>query len=100
MTQTSSVVTGGVTVTAATLVPLVNWALQGFPHPIPDSVPYLIAAGLVTLGHLTYNVVKAKGLADTVKVADAQAANAAMSAVMASAASSASVHAIAAATQP
>lgn len=56
MNSTSSVVTGGVTVTAATIVPLINWALNGFPHPIPDTVPYLIAAALVTLGHLAVNL--------------------------------------------
>ena len=64
MTQTSSVVTGGVTVTAATLVPYVNWALHGFQQPIPDGAPYLIAAALVTAGHLIYNVLKAKGIAN------------------------------------
>jgi len=66
MTQTSSVVTGGATVTAATLAPLVTWALEGFPKPIPDSVPFLIAAGIVTAGHLIYNIIKAKGLAGSV----------------------------------
>lgn len=52
----SSIVTGGVTVSAAMLVPLVTWALHGFPQPIPDTVPYLIAAGLVTAGHALYNI--------------------------------------------
>ena len=56
MTQTSSVVTGGVTVSAATLAPLVNWALGGFPQPIPESVPYLITAAILTIGHAIYNV--------------------------------------------
>ena len=57
MNQTSSVVTGGVTVTAATLAPLVTWALNGFPRPIPDSVPYLIAAAIVTGTHLVCNLI-------------------------------------------
>ena len=60
MNNPSSVITGGVTVTAATLVPLVTWAMNGFPHPIPDSVPYLIAAGIVTVSHATYNVLAAR----------------------------------------
>jgi hypothetical protein len=48
------VFTGGVTVTAATLVPLVQWALDGFPHPVPPTVPYLIAAAIVTGVHGAY----------------------------------------------
>ena len=55
MNQTSSIVTGGVTVSAATLVPLVTWAMAGFPAPIPESVPYLISAGIITAGHALYN---------------------------------------------
>jgi hypothetical protein len=60
MNSTSSVVTGGVTVTAATLVPLVQWAINGFPHPAPDGIPYLIAAGVVTGAHALYNVYAAR----------------------------------------
>ncbi len=56
MAQTSSVITGGVTVTAATIAPLVSWAIGGFPKPIPDSVPYLIAAAIVTGAHLACNL--------------------------------------------
>ncbi len=52
----SSIVTGGVSITVASLVPLVTWALNGFAHPIPETVPYLLAAGLVTLTHLLANV--------------------------------------------
>ena len=62
MDKTSSVVTGGVTVSAATLVPLVTWALAGFPQPIPDSVPYLIAATIVTGGHALYNLVATRSI--------------------------------------
>lgn len=61
MNQPSSVVTGGVTVTAATIVPLVQWAMNGFPHPIPPDVPYLIAAALVTGAHAAYNLVISRG---------------------------------------
>lgn len=56
MNQTSSVVTGGVTITAATLAPLVHWALDGFPKPIPDTVPFLLAAAIVTGMHLAANI--------------------------------------------
>ena len=56
MDKASSVVTGGVTVSAATLAPLVTWALSGFPAPIPESVPYLIAAAIITVSHAAYNV--------------------------------------------
>ena len=55
----SSIVTGGVTISAATLVPLVTWCMNGCPHPVPESVPYLIGAGLVTAGHAIYNIVSA-----------------------------------------
>lgn len=57
MNQTSSIITGGMTVTAATIVPVVNWAFNGFARPIPESVPYLIAAVVVTVAHLVVNLV-------------------------------------------
>jgi hypothetical protein len=56
----SSVVTGGVTISAATLAPLVEWCLNGCPHPIPDSVPFLIAAAIITVAHAVYNIAQAK----------------------------------------
>jgi hypothetical protein len=59
MNPTSSLNTAGVTVSAASLAVFVQWALNGFPHPIPPEVPYLIAAGLVTGAHASYNLVKA-----------------------------------------
>jgi hypothetical protein len=68
MNSPSSVVTGGVTVTAATLVPLVQWALGGFPHPIPPDVPYLIAAGLVTGAHAAYNLLAARAAGKSTEV--------------------------------
>jgi len=55
MNQTSSILTGGVTVSAATFVPLVTWALAGFHSPIPESVPYLISAAIITISHALYN---------------------------------------------
>lgn len=59
-TQTSSIKTGAVTLSATALLPAVQWALTGFAHPIPEGVPYLIAAALMSLGHAMYNIVSAK----------------------------------------
>lgn len=56
MNKASSIVTGGVTMSAATLVPLVQWAMNGLPKPIPDGIPLLIAAGLITAAHALYNI--------------------------------------------
>ena len=56
----SSVVTGGVTVSAVTLAPLVGWALNGFSQPVPDSVPLVLAAAIITVGHAAYNLVVAR----------------------------------------
>lgn len=60
MGNVSSMVTGGVTLSAATLAPAIAWALNGFPHPIPESVPYLIAAALLTGAHAAFNVITAR----------------------------------------
>ena len=57
----SAVVTGGVAVTAATLEPVINWSLNGFPHPIPEGVPFLVAAGIITAVHALYNLCVLKG---------------------------------------
>ena len=57
----SSVITGGVSLSAASLAPVVSWALNGFPHPIPESVPYLIAAAVLTAAHAAYNIVQQRG---------------------------------------
>jgi hypothetical protein len=55
MNQASSIVTGGLTVSAASLVPAVEWALGGFPRPVPETVSYLLA-GLVAAGaHALYS---------------------------------------------
>jgi hypothetical protein len=58
--QTSSLTTASVTVSAATIAPLVTWAINGFHNPMPETVPYLIAAALVTAGHFILNVVRVK----------------------------------------
>ena len=67
MNPTSSVTTAGVTISSASLVPLIQWALDGFPHPIPHEVPYLLAAGLVTGAHAAYNLIKARAAAKVSK---------------------------------
>jgi len=51
----SSVNTGIAGISVTTLVPLVDWALNGFPHPVPEAIPYLIATGLLAGGHAAYN---------------------------------------------
>lgn len=55
MNQVSSLVTGGTTITAATLAPMLQWLLAGCPLPIPESLPYLVAALLVTGAHAIGN---------------------------------------------
>ena len=60
MNQISSAATGGVTMTAAGVAPLITWAINGFSKPVPDNVPLIIAAALVTLIHLVINRINAK----------------------------------------
>ncbi len=71
MNSTSSLVTGGVTMSAATLVPLVTWAMNGLPKPIPDGIPLLVAAGLITGLHAAYNIYVARAAAKAIPVAPA-----------------------------
>lgn len=52
----SSVATGGLTLSAASLEPLVSWALNGFAGAPPATAPFLISAALITLGHGLYNI--------------------------------------------
>lgn len=54
------IVSSGVTVTAASLVPAVEWALSGFPHPVPESVSALVAGALVAAIHLGINWLNAR----------------------------------------
>ncbi|MDM8356685.1 hypothetical protein [Pandoraea communis] len=56
MNQTSSVVTGGITISAATLEPAVSWALTAIFHsPVPDSVSALVTGALAAGAHLAIN---------------------------------------------
>lgn len=56
MGQNSSLITGGVTISAATLVPAVQWVLPS----VPDSVAVLAAAAVFTIGHAAVNYVRRK----------------------------------------
>lgn len=60
MDKTSSLLTGGVTLSAATVEPLVSWAFTGFHAAMPASVPFVVASLAVTGLHALYNVVSAK----------------------------------------
>lgn len=56
MTQTSPFITGGATITVATIEPLVRWGLTGFHQPMPDAVPGIVAALLFTGVHALLNL--------------------------------------------
>jgi hypothetical protein len=61
MNQTSPFITGGATITVATLEPLVRWGLTGFHQPIPEAVPGVVAALLFTGAHALMNWFAARG---------------------------------------
>ena len=62
MAASSSVTTGGLVVSAASLVPAVEWVMNGMPKPVPDTVSYL-AAGLLAAGvHALYNYLLSRGI--------------------------------------
>lgn len=63
MNKTSSIVTGGLTVGAAELVPAVEWALTGFRGPVPASVSSLVAGLVAAALHAAYNAVAARAAA-------------------------------------
>ena len=52
----SSITTTGFALSAASLEPVVSWVLNGFSHPIPENVPLLIAAALISASHAVYNL--------------------------------------------
>lgn len=61
MNKTSPYVTGGATITVATIEPLVRWGLMGFHQPMPDAVPGIVAALLFTGVHAVLNWLAARG---------------------------------------
>lgn len=60
MNQISPYVTGGATITVATIEPLVSWALAGFHQPMPAAVPGIVAALLLTGVHAVCNLIAAR----------------------------------------
>ena len=60
MNQTSPFITGGATITVATIEPLVRWGLTGFHQPMPDAVPGIVAALLFTGAHALLNWLAAR----------------------------------------
>lgn len=60
MNQTSPWLTGGATITVATLEPLVSWALAGFHQPMPAAVPGIVAALLLTGAHAVVNLITSR----------------------------------------
>lgn len=66
MNQTSAVVTGGVAISTATLMPAVEWVLGLMFHvPVPPSVSSLVAGVVVAAVHAGINAVKARAEAKT-----------------------------------
>lgn len=50
-----AIISGGLTVSAAELVPSVEWALGGFRGPVPANLSALIAGAVVMALHAGYN---------------------------------------------
>lgn len=50
-----AMISGGLTVSAADLIPTVDWALHGFHGPVPANLSGLIAGVLVAAIHASYN---------------------------------------------
>jgi hypothetical protein len=61
MNKLSSLPTGGIAVSAATLEPAVSWALSIIFHaPVPESVAVLVTGLLGSAVHAAYNYVLAR----------------------------------------
>jgi hypothetical protein len=61
MAQNSAVITGGVAISTATLMPAVEWALGlAFHVPVPASVSSLVAGVLVAGAHAAINALNAR----------------------------------------
>ena len=70
MNKTSAVVTGGVAISTATLMPAVEWALGlAFHVPVPASVSSLVAGVVVAGAHAALNIINAKIAAKPTAVA-------------------------------
>ncbi|MFY4712144.1 hypothetical protein [Burkholderia glumae] len=53
---TSSIQTGALTLSAASLVPIIDWAASRLNITIPVDAQLQIAALLITVGHAVYNL--------------------------------------------
>jgi hypothetical protein len=61
MNPSSSIVTGGITISAATLEPAVSWALStAFHVPVPESVSVLVAGAIAYAVHGGINFLKSR----------------------------------------
>jgi hypothetical protein len=60
MNQTSSLQTGAVTLTAASLVPVIDWAASAVGVKIPVDAQLQIAALLITAGHAASNYIRSR----------------------------------------
>lgn len=61
MNQTSSIVTGGLTISAATVQPAVSWALGAIFHaPVPESVSVLVTGLICAAVHAATNYLIAR----------------------------------------
>jgi hypothetical protein len=61
MNKLSSLPTGGIAVSAATLEPAVSWALSAIFHaPVPESVAVLVTGLVGSAAHAAYNYVLAR----------------------------------------
>jgi hypothetical protein len=58
-----AIISGGLTVSAAELVPTVEWALSGFRGAVPANLSALIAGAIVMSLHAGYNYVAARAAA-------------------------------------
>ncbi|WP_261540527.1 hypothetical protein [Burkholderia multivorans] len=69
---TSSIVTGGVTISAATVEPAVQWALTAVFHaPVPESVSVLVTGLVCAAAHAVINRLIARNVAPAPRVQSA-----------------------------
>lgn len=50
-----AIISGGLTLSAADLIPTVNWALDGFHGAVPANLSALLAGAAVMAVHAAYN---------------------------------------------
>ncbi|CAB3731494.1 hypothetical protein LMG22037_05618 [Paraburkholderia phenoliruptrix] len=64
-----AMISGGLTVSAADLIPTVDWALHGFHGSVPANLSGLIAGAIVAAIHAGYNAWAARSAAKQVPAA-------------------------------